>query len=76
MLYGIKVAVRSQLKGETHHELMQCASSTANRVTFPLELMVFRVPMKPSVLSSSGVMKRSRKAGAADLMSCRMLARS
>lgn len=61
---------------ESHHELMQCASSTANKVRCPFELMAFRVPMKPSVLSSSGVMKRRRMVGAADLMSCRMLARS
>lgn len=60
----------------SYHELMQCASSTANKVRCPFELMAFNVPMKPSVLSSSGVMKRRRMAGAADFMSCRTLARS
>lgn len=59
-----------------YQELMQCASSTANKVKRPFEVMAFRVPMKPSVLSSSGVTKRSRMAGAADLMSCRIMVRS
>lgn len=73
MLYRCFPAVEP---AESHHELMQCASSTANKVRCPLELMAFKVPMKPSVLSSSGVMKRSRMVGAADLMSCRMLMRA
>lgn len=57
-------------------ELMQCASSTANKLSVLRVLMPFRRPRKPSVLSSSGVMKSSLTVGWGDLMSCRMLARS